>query len=209
MKSVKSLRSFVTIAMLAAVSGVLMSFEVSVPMMPPFYKLDFSDVPTVIGLFSYGPWAAFAIEMVKILIKLVTVGTSTAFVGEFANVISAFFFICPIWFIYSRMGKTVKTARWALGVSVPVRTAFACFVNAYITLPLYARAMGIEVDAVVRMVAAVNPAIVDLRTFIVFATIPFNLIKIAANAVIGFELYRRLSPLRVLPANLQAAQVRA
>ena len=37
--------------MLAAVAGVLMSLEFSVPMMPPFYKVDFSDVPSVIAVF--------------------------------------------------------------------------------------------------------------------------------------------------------------
>ena len=40
--------------MLAAVAGVLMSLEISVPMMPPFYKVDFSDVPSFVALFTMG-----------------------------------------------------------------------------------------------------------------------------------------------------------
>ena len=50
-----SVRKMVTTAMLAAVAGVLMSLEFSVPLMPVFYKVDFSDVPAVIALFSMGP----------------------------------------------------------------------------------------------------------------------------------------------------------
>ena len=44
-----SIQKLIYTAMLAAVAGVLMSLEFSVPMMPPFYKVDFSDVPSVIA----------------------------------------------------------------------------------------------------------------------------------------------------------------
>ena len=45
-----SIQKLIYTAMLAAVAGVLMSLEFSVPMMPPFYKVDFSDVPSVIAV---------------------------------------------------------------------------------------------------------------------------------------------------------------
>ena len=50
-----SIQKLIYTAMLAAVAGVLMSLEFSVPMMPPFYKVDFSDVPSVIAVFLMGP----------------------------------------------------------------------------------------------------------------------------------------------------------
>ena len=59
-------------AMLAAVAGVLMSLEFSVPMMPPFYKVDFSDVPSVIAVFLMGPVSGICVEVIKLLIKLIT-----------------------------------------------------------------------------------------------------------------------------------------
>ena len=68
-------------ALLAAVAGVLMSLEFSVPLMPVFYKVDFSDVPAVIALFAMGPASGLAVEVVKVLIKVVTVGTNSNFVG--------------------------------------------------------------------------------------------------------------------------------
>ena len=55
-----------------------MSLEISIPIMPPFYKLDFSDVPSISALFAYGPVSGGAVEVTKILIKLITVGTNTA-----------------------------------------------------------------------------------------------------------------------------------
>ena len=77
-----------------------------------------------------------------------------------------------------------------------VRTAFACFCNARITLPLYAKAMGMPLDSVVQMVGSVNPSIKDLTSFIALATIPFNWIKISANYIIGYFLRERLAAIR-------------
>ena len=52
--------------------------------------------------------------------------------------------------------------------------------------------MGVSLDEVVRMVAAVNPAITNLTTFIILATIPFNILKLGINYLIGYLLYERL-----------------
>ena len=197
MKPKKNLKVFVTTAMLAAVAGVLMSLEVSVPLMPPFYKLDFSDVPTLIGLFAYGPWSALAIEVLKIVIKLFTVGTNSAYVGELANLIGAFLFIFPIWWVYRGLKQTRTAGKVALCVSVPIRVAVSCAINAFITLPLYAKATGMDMNTLVRAVAGVNPSITDLRTFIVLATVPFNLLKDGLNAVIGYLLYATLEKVHV------------
>ena len=198
MNQKRNVKVLVTTAMLAAVAGVLMSLEISIPFMPPFYKLDFSDVPSIIALFAFGPVSGAAVELIKIIIKLVTVGTNTAYVGEFANLIGVVLFVVPIWLVFQKMDCTKRGAKVSLIVSVPVRVAFSCCVNAFITLPLYAKAMNISLDAVVQIVASVNPAITNLTTFIILATIPFNLLKITLNCLIGYALYDRLSKARVI-----------
>lgn len=197
MKQKRNLKTLVSTAMLAAIAGVLMSLEISIPLMPPFYKLDFSDVPSVIALFAFGPASAAAVEAIKILIKLFTVGTNSAYVGEVANFFSIVMFIAPVWLIYKKMHCTRKAAKVSLIASVPIRIAVACCINAFITLPLYAKAMDLDLDAVVQMVASVNPAITNLTTFIILATIPFNLIKISLNCLLGYLLYDRLSKVHV------------
>ena len=52
--------------MLAAVAVVLMLFEVPLPFLPPFYKIDASELPVIIGAFAMGPWAGALIELIKI-----------------------------------------------------------------------------------------------------------------------------------------------
>ena len=188
-----SVKKLVTTAMLAAVAGVLMSLEFSIPFMPVFYKVDFSDVPTVIALFSMGPASAMCVEIIKILIKLITVGTNSNYVGEFSNLIGAFMFILPIWLISKKTENSKRGMFTALAVSGVIRIAWACFCNAFITLPMYAASMGISIDDVVRAVSSANPAIQNLNTFIIMATIPFNFIKIGLNYVIATAIFYRVA----------------
>ena len=198
MKQKWSTKKLITTGMLAAVAGVLMSLEFSVPMMPPFYKVDFSDVPSVIALFTLGPASAICVEVIKILIKLITVGTNSMYVGELSNLLGIILYVMPIWLIYTKRGRTRKSAVTALAVNLPIRIAFACFLNACITLPLYAKAMGLPLDGVVQIVASVNPMIKNLPTFIILATIPFNFIKLTLNYIVGYLLYDRLKAINFI-----------
>ena len=183
-----SIQKLIYTAMLAAVAGVLMSLEFSVPMMPPFYKVDFSDVPSVIAVFLMGPVSGICVEVIKLLIKLITVGTNTMYVGELANLIAAFLFVWPLWFLYQKLGANRKAAVEALLISIVIRTACACFINANITLPLYAKAMSLPLDEVIRMVASVN-----------LATIPFNVLKVGLNYIVGQLLFVRLRAAKIVP----------
>ena len=57
---------------------VLMLFDIPLPFAPTFYKIDFSEVPVLIGAFTMGPVAGALIELVKILLNLLIRGTSTS-----------------------------------------------------------------------------------------------------------------------------------
>lgn len=45
-------RAVVQIGMLAAVAVILMLFEIPLPFAPSFYKIDFSEVPVLVGCFA-------------------------------------------------------------------------------------------------------------------------------------------------------------
>lgn len=60
-------RNLVQVAMLGAVAGVLMNFEFPIPILaPPFYQMDFSEVPVLLGAFAMGPVAGVVIELIKV-----------------------------------------------------------------------------------------------------------------------------------------------
>ena len=54
--------------MLGAIAVILMAFEIPLPFAPAFYKIDFSEVPALIGCFAMGPAAGAMIELIKIRI---------------------------------------------------------------------------------------------------------------------------------------------
>ena len=84
-KSRTKVRMMVQIGMLAAISVVLMQFEVPLPFAPAFYKIDFSEVPVLVGCFAMGPFAGAVIELIKIILHVAISGTTTAGVGDVAN----------------------------------------------------------------------------------------------------------------------------
>mgnify|MGYP000541449027 CR=1 FL=1 len=53
------------IGVLGAIAMVLMLFDIPLPFAPTFYKIDFSEVPVLIGAFTMGPVAGALIELVK------------------------------------------------------------------------------------------------------------------------------------------------
>ena len=59
-------RTMVEIAMLSAIAVVLMLFEFPLPFIaPPFYELDFSEVPVLIGAFALGPVSYTHLDVYK------------------------------------------------------------------------------------------------------------------------------------------------
>lgn len=60
----------VTIGMMSALAFILQIFDFPVPFAPPFYKLDFSEVPVLICAFAMGPVAGVASELLKNVLKI-------------------------------------------------------------------------------------------------------------------------------------------
>ena len=188
-------RKLVEIGMLGAIATVLMLFEFPSPFIaPPFYELDLSEVPVLVGAFALGPMAGATIELVKILINLLINGTATAFVGEIGNYLLGCSFIIPAALIYKKH-KTKKNALIAMVIGTIVMTVFGCFLNAYVLLPTYATAFGMPIDAIVGMGSAINANINDVMTFVIIAVAPFNIIKGIIVSVITLLIYKHISPI--------------
>ena len=95
-----STRKIVVIGVFSAIATMLFMLDFPVMFAPTFYKLDFSELPAIIAAFAYGPVAGVMVELIKILLKLVIKGTSTAFVGELANFMVGVSYILPASMIY-------------------------------------------------------------------------------------------------------------
>lgn len=181
-------------AIFSAISGVLMVMEIPLFFAPGFYKLDISEMPVLICTFYLGPVAGVTAELLKVMVKLLIKGTSTAFVGDFANFVVGCSFILPASIIYhARPGK--KTALVGMGVGTLVLTVFGSLFNGFYLIPKFAVLFGMPMDAIVAMGTKVNAAITDVWTLVAFAVVPFNLVKGVAVSALTFLLYKRISPI--------------
>ena len=187
-------RYMVQVAMLGAAAVVLMFFDIPLPFAPSFYKIDLSEVPVLIGAFAMGPLAGAAIELIKILLNLVMKGSTTAGVGEVANFLIGCAYVMPAAWIYKTQ-KTKKNAMIGMAVGTVFLAAAGGLLNAFVLLPAYAAAFGMPMDALVGMGSAVNKAITSLPTFVLFAVVPFNIIKGVVVSLVTMLLYKHISRL--------------
>ena len=188
------LRTLVQVGMLGAVAGVLMNFEFPIPVLaPPFYQMDFSEIPVLVGTFAMGPVAGMLIELIKILLHFVLHGSTTAGVGEFANFVMGCAFLIPAGMIYRYHHRKTRThALVGMAAGTICMTVVACFVNVFVMLPLYGKAFGMPVEAFVEMGTAVQGVVHNLFTFAVFIIAPFNLFKGIVISVIVTLIYKRI-----------------
>ncbi len=189
-------RRLTMVAMFAAVSMILMLFELPLPFAPGFYKLDLSELPVLIGAFAFGPAAGAAMEAVKILLKLVVKGSSTAFVGELANFVIGCSFILPASCVYL-FRKHHKGAIWACVAGTVSMTVAGSALNAFYLLPVFAAMYGMPLEDILAMGAAVNPLVKDgsMLSFILACVVPLNLFKGLVVSVATFLVYKPLTPI--------------
>lgn len=186
-----ALSTLTKIALLAAVAGVLMLFEAPLWFAPSFYKLDLSELAVMVGALSMGPAAGAMIELIKILLNFVLNGTITGGVGEFANFLIGCSFVVPAAWIYRRQ-RNAKGMVLGMAAGIVCMVLLGSVINYYILLPVYATVFGQPLEFFIQMGNALNPAIVDLKTFILFAVAPFNLLKGIIISALTFLLYRKL-----------------
>ena len=179
------------VAMFSAIGGVLMLLEIPLFFAPSFYKMDLSELPVLLCSFYLGPVAGITAEFLKVFIKLLLKGTSTAFVGDYANFVVGCCYILPASAIY-HAHKTKRNAVIGMAVGTLVMAVFGSIFNALYLIPKFAELFGMPIDVIVRMGTAVNSRIVSVPTLALYAVVPFNLLKGICDGILTFLLYKRL-----------------
>ncbi len=193
-KSGMNVRKMVFIALLGALSAVLMSLNFKLPFMPPFLKFDVADFPALFAGFYLGPVAGIFVIIIKVALELLLTGTGTAFVGEFTNLMTSLAFILPASLIY-KFSKTKKGALISLIVSTAFVSIVSVLLNLFISLPMYVNLYHMSMDEIIDMCRSVMPLIKDKFTLLMFGVLPFNIIKYGATSIATFLIYKRLGKL--------------
>lgn len=189
-------RKMAVIGMFSAVAMILMLFDFPLPFAPGFYKLDFSELPILVGTFAFGPAAGVMMEFVKILLKLFIKGTSTVFVGELANFVIGCSFILPASVLYT-FRKSKKTAVIACCAGTLCMTVFGTAFNAIYLLPAFSKLYGTPLENLLAMGSTVNPLVKEgnIVSFVVACVAPMNLLKGVIVSAVTLLIYKPLSPI--------------
>lgn len=160
------------IAMLSALGCILLVIEFPIFPATPWLKLNFSDLPTLLASFMFGPVSGIIVNAVKVGITLLARGTSSGFVGDISNLISGTLYALTAGIIYKiRKDKIGAILALASGSFVFCVSMILC--NAFILLPAY----GITEKS------AIAP--------LLLWTLLFNVIKTVATSLLTFLLYKK------------------
>ena len=186
----RSIAWIARVAVLGAVSAVLYYFEV--PVIPPIYKLDLSAVPALIAGFAMGPGASLGVMAVKDLIGLTH--TSSMGVGELADFLMSGSMTVVASMIYIRR-HTFKGALLGLSLGTLVMGLVGGLANYFIMIPFYVQVMNMPMEVILSLIAQTVPAVDSLWKMILFAVVPFNLLKGVVLSAVTMVLYKRIAPL--------------
>lgn len=186
------------IAMFATVAGVLYAFGFPISVaFPSWLELNFSDIPALIGTFALGPLSGGIIVFVKVLIKLIIKGTSTVFIGDFADLIIGLAFVVPAGLIYKKY-RTFKGAVAGMGVGSLCSVALAILANWLVLVPYYLEvSFGGNWEILLTPMRALFGDGVTEQTFYTYylwiSVLPFNLLRCLIAVVITLPIYKRIS----------------
>ncbi len=189
-------RMMTVTGMFSAIALVLYLFDFPLPFLAPgFYKVDFSELPVMVGSFAFGPVAGVMIEFCKVVLKILVKGTNTAFVGDLANFVIGCSLLLPASAIYEFV-KSKKGAIIGCVTGTLCMTVFGTLFNALYLLPTFVD-MGMmpNMEAVIASGAAVNPSINSLTGFVCMCVAPLNLLKGTVISLITMLIYKPLSPI--------------
>lgn len=185
----KTIRRMTVTAMLTAVAVALQYIEISIPIMPSFIKLDFSDLPELIGAFVCGPVYGVIVALLKNLIHLPV--SQSAFIGELSNFLMGAVFALVAGLIYQRK-RTVANAAVA-GVCGALAMALVSLpINYFVIYPLYYSVLGLPETTILDMYRLILPSIKNMIQALIIFNVPFTFVKGMISVLVSVVIHKHL-----------------
>lgn len=177
-----TLHRLVGIALLGAIAYILMLLEFPILPVAPWMKIDFSDIPILIGLFLFGVGGAFIITIIKLLLHSAMVGFAVYnLIGSLASFLGTAILILAFAAVLRYYRGNPK---WRMPLAICVATigltVIESLANLTFVLPFYLEVMGMKLS-------------MSLNTIVLVAVVPFNLIKGLLVGNVFWLVYNRLA----------------
>ncbi|MBA2175788.1 ECF transporter S component [Halobacillus locisalis] len=171
----------IILALFGSISMVLMLVNFPLPMLPPYLKIDFSEIPALIAAILFTPVAGIVVEGLKNTLYLIYTGAADP-VGVVANFTAGVLFVVPVAMIYHKF-KSTKSLVSGLVIGSIIMTVAMSVLNYFLVLPAYSWFMGWET-----MSASVK------WTTIIAGILPFNALKGIIVGTLFVLLFAKMEP---------------
>ena len=194
MKTNRTLQ-IVIIANLTAISTLLYSTLKFPWPFATFLDIQFSNLPAIIGGFALGPLSGVLIVMLRTILKLAIVGTSTLYVGEGADIIISTATVLVSSVIYLKY-RTRKGAVIASLAGMGAWVGIAVFANYFFLIDFYINFyFGGDPAPLLNFMSRIPNITIDnfMGLYILYAAIPMNIVLSGLVYGITFLVYKRIS----------------
>ena len=181
-------KKIILIGIFAAIATVLMFFELSLPIFPSFLKLDVSTVIVLIAGYVISPVSGVFVALVKDLIHLMF--SHTGGIGELADFIISGIMVFTASVVQMKLNGKKGSTVIGLVLGTVFATVIALLSNYFLLLPFYEKIMPLE--TIIDMSSEVIPKINSKFTLIMYAFLPFNLLKFSLVSIFSYFIYKRI-----------------
>ncbi|MGL4949935.1 MAG: ECF transporter S component [Anaeroplasmataceae bacterium] len=201
MRKKLNIKSITIISMFSAISALLYMFlKFPVPFFPSFLEFNFSMIPILIILFLYGPFQASFVILIRFLVKIaLSGGSSTAYVGEIADIIIAMVTILSVYITYKILTKKSSSTKKPIIISLAVGMISWCFIavisNWLILIPMYVQLYyGGSIEPLVALCSMIPGINADnfMIYYLFIACLPFNLVLSFLVSIVTYFVFIRV-----------------
>lgn len=181
MKKGKTEKMVVT-ALLASFSYILILIDVPILATFPWLKLDFSDIPILIGTFIIGPVGGITIAFIRSALNFVLRAPDIlGLIGNLTGFVASVIFLLPIYFMNKKESSN-KNLLIGTTISSLSLTLFMSIANYFVITPMYITLLGYDFG-------------MPISEMVLFGIIPFNIIKGILVSIVFYVTFKKLVPI--------------
>jgi len=169
----------VVLSLLAAVSLVLLFISFPLPLLPPYLKVDFSDIPALLAGLIFSPLAGVIVVLMKNILYFVASGATDP-IGVTANFIAGSLFVVPVAYMYHRY-QGVKSIVTGLVIGTVGMAIVMSVLNYFVILPAYSLLIGMEMNDTIKWASVVG------------GVLPFNFLKGVIVSMLFVPVFIKMS----------------